>query len=344
MRSAAIVGLILSVSVAGAAVSARAQGAPMPAQGAPMPAQGAPASDAAAIQRLDAEIAQLERDMKAQAPILSKQAIEAKQDEIDRKRALRARLAGSPAPAAPGPAGALLDQTRAAELLQKAPGLAASSGRTFVGVTRIEYLEERGEGGWLVEFQWREAGQLHTGIAPFRRVARNQAEGWHFWDQGWGIITLAPDQTLESIKAKMKTARMGAFESAALGDVRTVMAGELTYQAENQGFFDLPECLVAPGNCIPGYRGPKMLSGQETQTERLGYRRVFHPGPKARPTPKASPSSVTTFAFTVTPITVGETGQRAFCGDDTGRICVTADGSAPRVVNGRCATPCEEVK
>jgi hypothetical protein len=40
------------------------------------------------------------------------------------------------------------------------------------------------------------------------------------------------------------------------------------------------------------------------------------------------------------PASQGITGVRAFCGDSTGRICFTADGSEPEVVNGSCSPDC----
>ena len=59
---------------------------------------------------------------------------------------------------------------------------------------------------------------------------------------------------------------------------------------------------------------------------------------------KGSPSPfVKTFAYTAVPTGRGETGMRSYCGDSTGRVCVTEDGSEPAVVGGLC-TPCVELK
>ena len=43
-----------------------------------------------------------------------------------------------------------------------------------------------------------------------------------------------------------------------------------------------------------------------------------------------------TAAYVMTPAVPYRTGVLGFCGDKTGRICFTRDGTAPRVVDGRC--------
>jgi hypothetical protein len=48
------------------------------------------------------------------------------------------------------------------------------------------------------------------------------------------------------------------------------------------------------------------------------------------------------FAYTATPVRPGQTGQRGFCGDSGGRLCVTPDGSEPPVKDGRCE-PCKKL-
>jgi hypothetical protein len=48
------------------------------------------------------------------------------------------------------------------------------------------------------------------------------------------------------------------------------------------------------------------------------------------------------YAYTAVPLTAGETGDRAFCGDDAGRICVTTGRTEPVVRNGRCGMPCQD--
>jgi hypothetical protein len=65
------------------------------------------------------------------------------------------------------------------------------------------------------------------------------------------------------------------------------------------------------------------------EQERFGYRFALHRGPGAE-----------TFAYVAVPILPGRTGFRGFCGDDSGRICVTEDGTTPPLREGRCGGAC----
>jgi hypothetical protein len=122
--------------------------------------------------------------------------------------------------------------------------------------------------------------------------------------------------------------------------VREVIVAEAQYQKANAGYFDRLECLATPEQCIPGHRGPSVISGRllSTATEK-GYRRAFHPGPRAEPAPpNASPSSLMAFAYVATPAARGKTGVRTFCGDATGRMCYATGAVVP--VLGVCPEDC----
>jgi len=121
---------------------------------------------------------------------------------------------------------------------------------------------------------------------------------------------------------------------------------QAAYVSANNGFYDRPECLLRPQRCIPGYpaSAPTFLDSSlaSLQTSR-GYRRRFHPGP--RPTAEeiaeagASASSIKAFAYVLVPATP-EDGSRAFCVDDTGRLCFRTDGTMPEITDGRCPDSC----
>lgn len=130
-------------------------------------------------------------------------------------------------------------------------------------------------------------------------------------------------------------------ERNTIGDVRAVVAGEVAYRSPNGGFYDTLECLAAPTRCIPKYQGPTFLDPALASLEtNHGYERSFHAGPPAARLPKASsPSSLQSFVYVAVPIS-GMTGTRAFCGDSSGRVCSTPDGSPPQVVDGQCAPSC----
>jgi len=129
-------------------------------------------------------------------------------------------------------------------------------------------------------------------------------------------------------------------ESGALGDVRTVISAQAAYAEANRGYpAGNLACLAHPAECIPGYSGPAYLPPELAEPGvRGGYRRSFHPGPPVDTTAgDVSPTSVGSFAYVAVPDSPGLTGFRAFCGDATGQICFTADGSVPDVrADGTC--------
>ena len=136
-------------------------------------------------------------------------------------------------------------------------------------------------------------------------------------------------------------ARVSANEAAAIADVRAVIMAEAEYQKANAGYFDRLECLVALQGCIPGGHGPSAISVRLlSPAAEKGYRRAFHPGPRAEPAPpNASPSSLMAFAYVATPAAPGQTGVRTFCGDATGRICYSMGTVMP--VLGVCPEDCK---
>ena len=146
-------------------------------------------------------------------------------------------------------------------------------------------------------------------------------------------------------------ARVSANESGAIGDIRTVISGEAAYQSANAGYYDTLECLGAPQQgCIPGYpaNGPTFLDPPlASGMDKSGYKRRFHPGappPSEEGASQRSPSSISSFAYTAVPMQPGRTGVRGFCGDSSGRICFTLDGTEPPVENGECAQTCQMLR
>ncbi len=141
-------------------------------------------------------------------------------------------------------------------------------------------------------------------------------------------------------------ARVSANESGAIGDIRTVISAEAAYQSANAGYYDTLECMGRP--CIPNYSGPTFIDPQlASGMDKSGYKRRFHPGAPPQGDEGAaqrSPSSLSSFAYTAVPIQFGKTGVRGFCGDSSGRICVTLDGTEPPVENGECSQTCQMLR
>ena len=128
-------------------------------------------------------------------------------------------------------------------------------------------------------------------------------------------------------------ARVSANEATAIGDIRTVLSAESTYQASNGGAYDIPGCLAVPSACIPGYlpTAPTFLDAQMASPgPKQGYNRFFTAGAVVAPLPtNMSPSSVSTYVYGATPIAQDQTGVRGFAGDAGARICQTLNGTDP---------------
>jgi hypothetical protein len=139
---------------------------------------------------------------------------------------------------------------------------------------------------------------------------------------------------------------VAADRAQTVGDLRTIVSGEMAYASANGGFFDHFECLLRPSGCIAAYPsdGPLFLDSWTASDSRLGYARRFYPGPGAPPDrireENLSASSLTSWAFVAVPSPRARGRCDSFCTDSTGRICFLADGSEPRVVEGRCDEAC----
>ena len=141
-------------------------------------------------------------------------------------------------------------------------------------------------------------------------------------------------------------ARVSANESSAIGDARTMISAEAAYSSSNAGLFGKPACLQAPTSCMPSYTGPAFIDASLAGGEaRHGYTATFHAGPLPDGVVEgAAPESFMSFAYVLVPVTPGQTGVRAFCGDSTGRVCSTDDGSIPMVADGLCDPSCRTLR
>jgi hypothetical protein len=161
------------------------------------------------------------------------------------------------------------------------------------------------------------------------------------------LVTLAlvGALVLTIVVPALRRARSSPGEVPRLGEVHAVMSAQQAYAGVNGSFYEGQlSCLSEPCRCIPGYTGPAFLDPHLASLEsKFGYKRSLHTGrPAGRAdiaAAKASPSSVLAFAYVVVPLEVGTTGSHAYCGDDTGILCRTDDGTMPRVENGRCPVP-----
>jgi len=119
-------------------------------------------------------------------------------------------------------------------------------------------------------------------------------------------------------------ARVSANESAAIGDIRTVLSAQAVYHDASGGAYGSMECLVAPASCISGYNGGPMLDALTAKPVKSGYERRLSLDPESQ-----------SFTFVAVPVVPNRTGIRSFCGDATGLICWT-HGTDPAGTDGRC--------
>jgi hypothetical protein len=148
---------------------------------------------------------------------------------------------------------------------------------------------------------------------------------------------------------QVAASRLAHNQGAAITDVRSVIQAELEYSKVNGDHYDTLECLAAPARCIPGYDPAKpafLAADLASARVKLGYVRTFHagPAPEAGRGKGVSPTSMTAYAYVATPESPGSSGRLAFCGDVSGRVCATADGSTPAVVDGLCAASCPDLR
>lgn len=138
-------------------------------------------------------------------------------------------------------------------------------------------------------------------------------------------------------------ARVAANESGVIGDTRTLISAEAAYHSANRGFYGPPTCLVGPSQaaCIPSYptNAPVFLDSQlASLNPKQGYDRSFQPG-----LPTGLGSDITCYAYLSRPLTMGQTGVRAFGADCGGVICATPDGTPVTATNG-ILDPCTPLR
>jgi len=124
-------------------------------------------------------------------------------------------------------------------------------------------------------------------------------------------------------------ARVSAQESAAQGDTRTVISGEVAFESA-AGTYGLLTCLLTPSNgaCIAGYNATNPTFLDEaiaTFIPKAGYTRTMYATAGSRTTSLCS-SGTAEFCYSMTPTVAGQTGVRGFGGDASGRICQDVTG------------------
>ena len=115
--------------------------------------------------------------------------------------------------------------------------------------------------------------------------------------------------------------RMAANESSAVGSIRTLNTGEVTYASScpNVGFSATIDELNTGAVCAGG---TGIIDNVLATGNKSGYTFAYAPATNGAPVN-------TTYTVTAVPQKVAVTGQRGFFSDQTGVIRYTLDGSAP---------------
>jgi type IV pilus assembly protein PilA len=121
--------------------------------------------------------------------------------------------------------------------------------------------------------------------------------------------------------------KMAANESSAVGSVRTINTAEVTYSASCPaiGFSATLNELNTGATCAGGKGTIDNVLGQDPAVK-SGYSGVYTVGGNVG-------GVNTTYTVVNTPLTVGTTGQRQFCSDQTGVIRYEVSGAGCTVAS-----------
>lgn len=137
-------------------------------------------------------------------------------------------------------------------------------------------------------------------------------------------------------------ARAAAHEAGAIGDLRSVSAGEATYASANAGAYGMLTCLNTPSACGFGASTYPFIDAQLASLQpKQGYARSFLAGAAASGQPDPG---IVTFLYAATPSTPGVSGSRGFAVDSSNRVCQTANGIVPPLSGAVLDQGCQPLK
>ena len=130
--------------------------------------------------------------------------------------------------------------------------------------------------------------------------------------------------------------RMAANEASAVGSVRTINTAAITYSSSYGNGFptDLLEvggAAAATASCDHALLLDSVLGGVTGINQKSGYSFQMQAGAvadKTAPTGCTTPGSADGYGITAVPVTIGTSGQRAFCSDASGVIRFDPTGAA----------------
>lgn len=125
-------------------------------------------------------------------------------------------------------------------------------------------------------------------------------------------------------------ARIAANESSAVGSVRTIVTAEVTYSSTwGTGFAASIANLGGANPCVAAAAAACLIDPVLAAGNKSGYK-------LAAPGGAAVGGIVPTFAVSAVPQTVGQTGQRAFCSDESGVVRFNVTGLVVAATDVAC--------
>jgi type IV pilus assembly protein PilA len=127
--------------------------------------------------------------------------------------------------------------------------------------------------------------------------------------------------------------RMAANEASAVGAVRTMVTSQVTFSTTwGVGYANGLGILGGAVGCVASATTGCLIDPVMTTGIKSGYN--FNTGAAGGAGTTASP--YTSFGTEAYPITVGSTGQRGFCSDESGVLRYNTDGTAVGVTDTAC--------
>jgi type IV pilus assembly protein PilA len=125
-------------------------------------------------------------------------------------------------------------------------------------------------------------------------------------------------------------ARIAANESSAVGSVRTIVTAEVTYSSTwGTGFAATIVNLGGANPCVAAAGAACLIDPVLAAGNKSGYQ-------LAAPGGAAVGGILPTFAVSAVPQTVGQTGQRAFCSDESGVVRFDPRGVTTAATDAAC--------
>jgi hypothetical protein len=244
----------------------------------------------------------------------------------------------------PGPVPTELSATFAGAI-RRNPAYAAAKGRVIQPDMQGALLVGAPLPGWLVEFHWKEAGNLRGGLAMiidapaadkinpgFEKASLAMREG------RWVAAKVYEGETYAHWAEQAHQQRLANNESMTVMTIRSVISAEAVFESLSGSYGEF-RCLSQPAACLPGSKEPALLEPADAAAEMHGYRRTFHPGAAVKGK-GGQTGLIATWAYSAVPIDPNF-GSHAVCGDSTGLVCAVAGVTMPPVVGGACPKSCK---